>query len=326
MTRGVARPGPPVAVYTDVEPELDLTPGVRRLREAGFEVRVVASSDADRVAAEAADATVLLVGYSRVDGALLDRLPSLRGVATRSVGTDTIDLEAARIRGIWVANVPDAGTEEVATHALSMALALVRGLPFLDRAVRDGHWDGSTTRLSRSSELTLGIVGLGRIGHRVAVLARPLFGRIVAHDPHRGPAGWPNAITRLELRPLLATADVISLHVPLTPGTTDLLGPDELSAVRRGAFLVNVSRGGLVDEAALLAALQRGDLAGVALDVLRDEPPEPGSPLVQHPQVLVTPHVAYLSETSARGYVKTQADNAVHSLATGRPRHPVTVV
>lgn len=311
-----------IAVYTDVV-DLDPAPGVALLEQAGFEVRVLGTADPDLIATRAADAAALLVGYSPVTADLLDRLPALEIIATQSVGVDHIDVAAALARRVQIGNVPDAATEEVAAHALAMCLALERGLPFLDRDVRAGRWDGTSRRLRRPSALALGVLGLGRIGQRLVELARPVFGRIVGHDPMLPDARWPLGVERSDLDGLLAVSDVLSLHAPQIAGAAPVIGARELALLPPGACLVNVARGGLVDENALLAALERGTLGAAALDVLAVEPPEPDNPLLRHPRTLITPHAAYLSPDSARDYVLIQASNVVEWSRTGRPRNPV---
>jgi D-3-phosphoglycerate dehydrogenase len=312
----------PLAVYTDVV-DVDPAPGARLLEDAGFEVRVLDTADPERIAREAPEAAALLIGYSPVGVALMEALPGLAILATQSVGFDMIDLEAARARRIWVSNVPGAATEEVAVHALAMGLSLLRGLPFLDRSVRDGRWDGAAEPLRRPSEATLGILGLGRIGRRLGALARGVYGRVIGHDPMLPAAAWPEDVERVDLGELLRAADVLSLHLPLTAGTERLIDGAALARMRRGAFLVNVSRGALIDDRALLAALDSGQLGGAALDVLATEPPDPADPLPRHPRVLMTPHAAYYSDRSATAYVVEQARNVIALWQDGRPRDAV---
>jgi phosphoglycerate dehydrogenase-like enzyme len=319
MTAGDGEAHPrPLAVYTDVV-GVDPAPGAALLERAGFTVRVLATADPERVAAEPETVALLVGGATPVDDDLMAALPRLGIVATMSVGWDMIDVDAARARGIWVANVPAAATEEVAVHALAMGLSLLRGLPFLDRAVRGGTWDDAAEPLLRPGGATLGIIGLGRIGLRVAELGRPVYGRVVGHDPLVEPPAWPAGVERSGRDALLAAADVVSLHVPLTAATHHMIDAAALARMRRGAFLVNVSRGALVDPAALVAALDDGRLGGAALDVLEVEPPPPGDPLVRHPRTLVTPHFAYYSDDSARTYVVDQARNVVAWRRDGRP-------
>lgn len=311
----------PVAVYTDVG-ELDPSPGVACLEEHGFSVRILGSDDPGRIADKAADAVVLLIGYTRVDERLLARLPRLRLVCTQSAGVDTVDLDAAARRGVTVANVPGAASEEVASHALAMALGLLRGLPFLDRGVRGGQWDPTTERLRRFSETTLGVLGMGRIGRRVAEMAAPLFGGVHGHDPLLPADLWPASVSPCSLEELMSRSDVVSLHAPLTSANRGVIGARELALMPPGSMLVNVARGELVDHTALMDALDDGRLGGAALDVLSEEPPTDRR-LLQHPRLWLSPHAGYLSDASARDYVMTQANNAASWLTTGEPLHPV---
>jgi phosphoglycerate dehydrogenase-like enzyme len=309
----------PLAAYADVV-DVDPAPGVRLLEQAGFAVRVLGTEDPARIRREAADAAALLIGYARVDADLLAGLPRLGIVATQSAGFDMVDLEAARARGVWVSNVPGAATEEVAVHALAMGLGLLRGLPFLDRAVRAGRWNAAELPLWRPSTATLGILGLGRIGRRLGRLAAGVYGRVIGHDPLLDATAWPPGVERVGLDELLGASHVISLHLPLTPGTHHLIDASTLARMRAGALLVNVSRGALVDAGALLAALDGGQLGGAALDVLEHEPPAGDDPLLRHPRVLITPHAAYYSDQSATAYVLEQAHNVVAWWRDGQPR------
>ena len=247
----------------------------------------------------------------------------LRIISAVTVGVDHIDLEAARSAGIWVANVPDATTEEVAVTALAMALSLVRHIPFLDRDVRAGGWDAfGTGRRRRPSRLTLGIVGLGRIGRHLADLATPVFGRVCGHDPAPA-APWPGRVERRELDDLLAESDVVSLHLPALPGQPPLIDAGAIARMRPGAFLVNVARGALVDTDALLAALDDGRLGGAALDVVAGEPPPADAPIRRHPRVLLTPHAAFWSDDAESASYARQAANVV---SWKRGERPATTV
>ncbi|MEU6882184.1 C-terminal binding protein [Streptomyces sp. NPDC046712] len=317
----------PVAVFTDTD-DLDPGPGVRLLERAGFEVRVAGTRDPEVIAEVARDAVALVVGYARIDAALLDRLPRLRILATMSAGYDMVDTAEARRRGLWVANLPDAATEDVAVHALAATLSLVRRLPQADSVVRSGGWNADFAQQRhlprRASELTLGLVGLGRIARSFATLAAPVFGRVAAHDPHTDPAHWPSGIERYDdLEALAAATDVLSLHVPLTPATRGLVDGALLGRLRPGGFLVNVARGELVDPEALLAALDTDRLTGAALDVFPVEPPPADDPLRTHPRIQVSPHSAFLSDTSRRAYVCGPAENVLAWHRTGRPLTPV---
>lgn len=309
----------PLAVYTDTV-DTDPRPGIELLENAGFDVRVAGSADPAVIAHLAADADALLIGYSKVDRELFESLGNLKIVATQSVGVDMVDTAVAAERGIWVTNVPAAATEEVASHAFAMTLALLRGLPFLDRDVRAGIWDGTRQDLRRPSETTVGVLGLGRIGRHFAGLVKPVVGRVVGYDPFQSA---PEGIDQLELDEVLRTADVVSLHVPLATDTVQLLDRDRLKVLRQGAFIVNVSRGGLIDHESLLELLDSGHIGGAALDVFPQEPPLPGDRLIDHPRILLSPHAAYLSAASARDYVLQQAQNVVQWQLGGRPMSAV---
>jgi D-3-phosphoglycerate dehydrogenase len=310
----------PLAVYSDIV-GTDPSPGISALEAAGWEVRIAGSEEPATIAAVASDAQALLIGYSPVGAEMLDALPGLRIVATQSVGTDMVDLAACAARGISVSNVPASATEEVAVHALAMALSLVRGLPRFDRSTRSGEWNpGAADALARPSSLTVGVLGLGRIGRRFAGLAAPIFGEVVGYDP--ADFAVPG-IERLGLEAVLRRADVLSLHLPLLSETSRLLDAQRLGMLPANARIVNVSRGALIDQAALLEALDSGRLAGAALDVLEVEPPDPSDALLRHPKVLVSPHVAFLSPQSEIDYVVHQAENVIAMGRSGRPISPV---
>lgn len=311
-------------MYLDVVDGVDLHGAPAILEAAGFDVDFALARSDEEVIRAARGATAVMTGDSVISAAAIASLPDLRIVATCTVGFDHIDLDAARSAGVWVCNVPGAATEEVAVHAVAMALALIRHLPQFDRHVRAGGWDYlATGDLQRPSTLTLGLVGMGRIGHRVAALAQPFFGRVIAHDPYTGDDAWPSGVERSELDEVFATADVVSLHVALTAESHGLVDRRRLGLMRGQSYLVNVSRGGLVDHDALLAALDNGTLAGAGLDVLSTEPPPPSDPLLSHPSVLLSPHVAFLSIDAERGYYRSQAENVVSWFETGRPLTPV---
>jgi len=292
--------------HASLEPEREL------LEPAGVELRVGGEGDAD----------VLVVQYAHVDAAWLDRMPSCRAVIRYGVGVDTVDVEAATARGVWVVNVPDYGTAEVADHAVALVLALLRGVIVLDRSVRAGGWDdGAAGELRRLSSLTLGVVGCGRIGTAVAERAAAHGLRVLGSDPEGvRPPAEPSS-----LDDLLAAADAVSLHAPLGPATHHLIDAGALERLRPGAFLVNTSRGGLVDSAAVLAALESGRLAGVALDVLEHEPPETAAEreLVRHPRAVVTPHAAWRSRESELALKTEVAREALRVIEGREPRSPV---
>lgn len=319
----------PIAVYTDVD-DTDPTSGIRLLEEHGFEVRVLGTRDPQEIIAGAQGATVLLPGYASVTREMIEALPELRLISLMSMGFDYVDIDAATEHGVWVTNVPGAATEEVATHALAILLSSVRQLRFYTTSAVPATWnDRAPSAPPRLSETTLGIIGLGKIGRELVRLARPLFGEVIGYDPMLPDTPEVRAeladlgVRRTELAEVRAAADVLSLHLPLTPQTEHMVDGEFLAAMPAGSVLVNVSRGGLVDHAALAAALDTGHLAGAALDVLDQEPPSVDHPMLGREDVVLTPHIAYFSARTEIEYVRTQAQNAATLLTTGAPDSPV---
>ena len=271
------------------------------------------------------DVAGLLI-WERVRAEDFDRLPALRVVATCSVGYDHIDVGAAEKRGVWVCNVPDYCIEEMADSTLALALALLRGVVALDRTVRAGVWnDHAAGVLGRIAGTRLGVIGFGRIGRAVAARSRALGMDVWATDPivaERDIAA--TGVTPAGLGDLLASCSVVSLHVPLTAQTANLIGPKELAMMPHGAFLVNTARAALVDQGALIAALESGALGGAAIDVLEMEPPSADRPAPVHPRLIVTPHSAWYSADSERE-VYRRAALSVRAVLEGKEPGGVVV-
>jgi D-3-phosphoglycerate dehydrogenase / 2-oxoglutarate reductase len=241
----------------------------------------------------AGDAEVLIVFAGRVDAGVLASVPRCRGVVCFSTGMDNVDLAAAAAIGMPVRNVPDYATEEVAEHALALLLACARKIVPL-HAGGSWNWRPVMGEVHTLAASTLGVVGLGRIGRRLVSRAKGIGLRTLAHDPYVPAESIP-------LADLLATSDFVSLHAPLMAETRHLINASTLSQMKPSAFLINTARGGLVDEAALVRALQDGVIAGAALDVREHEPPEQPDPLAGLPNVILTPHVgAYSVEAVER--------------------------
>lgn len=326
MTENARRP---VAVYTDVD-DTDPAPGIRLLEENGFQVRVLGTRDPQRIIAGARDADALLPGYAAIGRGVIEALPNLKIVALMSMGFDYVDVDAATEHGVWVTNVPGAATEEVATHALAILLHSVRQLRFYLRSANPADWNERAQQAPpRLSETTLGIVGLGKIGRELVRVAGPLFGRVLGYDPLLPDTREVRAelerlgVTRTGLDEVRRSSDVLSLHLPLTPETERMVDAAFLAAMPHGSVLVNVSRGALIDNAALVGALESGQLSGAALDVLDEEPPSANHPLLNRDDVVLTPHIAYFSRRTEIEYVRIQAQNAVSLLQTGTPDSPV---
>ena len=273
----------------------------------------------------ARDADALLVQYWAADAGVIDTLRRCRVIGSYGAGYDQIDVAAAAARGITVVHVPDYGVEEVSDHALALLLACARGIPALTRHVAAGGWDYRTTgTLHRLRGRTLGVVGLGRIGGRVADKAHAFGLRVLATDPYVSRAAFErHGAEPRALDALLAESDFVSLHVPLTPETRGLLGARAFARLKPGACLINAARGPVVDEAALLRALDDGRLGGAGLDVLATEPPPADHPLLGHPRVLVTPHSAWYTEEAMRDLQRLLAEDVARVLEGQSPRCPV---
>jgi D-3-phosphoglycerate dehydrogenase len=251
--------------------------------------------------AACAEADALMVLREPVNRSVIGKLRRCKVIGRFGVGLDTIDVPAATEAGIRVTYVPDANFQEVAAHALAMMLALVRRLPRYDRALRGGHWramqDGSGMR--RLDRLTLGIVGYGRIGRDLARKAKGLGLTVAAYDPHIPAAGIEaDGVRVMQLDALIAGVDILTLHVPLSATTRNMIDAAAIATMKPGAVLINVSRGGLVDEAALAAAIADGRLAGAGIDTFATEPPDASHPLFALDNVIVTPHAAHFSVES----------------------------
>jgi D-3-phosphoglycerate dehydrogenase len=304
--------------FPDVELEKAL------FREAGYALDVAQCRTEEDVIAAAKGCAGVVSQYAPMNARVFGALPQLRIVSRFGAGFDTVNLEDARKHGVWVANSPDYGVHEVSTHALAMALALVRHLPFYDRDVRDGNWHYlSAGPLRRVKEMTLGIVGLGRIGKRMAHLAREPFGAVVACDPYIAESDFPSFVKRVSLEDCFRQADVLSLHVPLNDETRHLADARRIGAMKPGSFLVNTSRGAVVDVNAVLAALDSGILEAAALDVLPIEPPPAEHPVLRHPRVLLSPHAAWYSLEGEQELRRKAAQNLIDWARTGRPTYVV---
>lgn len=275
-------------------------------------------------------ASVVVTNKVPISGEVLNALPGLRLVAVTATGVNVVDLAAARSRGVAVSNVPVYGTDSVAQHAIGLLLELAIGIGEHARAVNEGEWtrarDFSFWRrpLVEIAGLTIGIVGFGRIGRRVGELANAFGMRVIA-TPHRSGPGdappWPGFAWR-SVAEIFREADVVSLHCALGPDNERFVDRALLGTMKPTAWLLNTARGGLVDEAALAAALAEGTIAGAGLDVVAVEPMRADNPLLCAPRCIVTPHNAWATLAARRRLMETTVEN-VKSFLEG---HPVNVV
>lgn len=292
--------------------------------EALGELTVHARSTPEQVAERIEAAHVVLTNKTRLSAELLERAPGLRGIAVLATGHDIVDGSAARRLGIPVCNVPEYGTASVAQAVFALLLELTNHTGSLSAGVRDGRWSASPdfcywdAPLLELAGLRFGIVGHGRIGAAVARIARAFGMEVLSHRRNPGPDD-------VDLDTLLEASDVVSLHCPLMPQTRGLIDAARLARMKPGALLINTGRGPLIDETAVAEALASGHLGGAGLDVLSVEPPAADHPLLQAPNCLITPHVAWASRAARERLIAASAANVAAILA-GAPIHVVNGV
>lgn len=313
----------PKAVYADWDyPDIELERSL--FASAGVELAATQCTTEAEIIAAAAGCSGILVQYASITEAVLVALPQLGIVSRIGAGYDNVDTTACARHGVWVANSPDYGIGEVATHALALALALIRNIVAYHRDIHGGKWQYfSSGMLRRPSEMTLGIVGLGRIGKRMAHISRNVFKRVVACDPYLIDGDFPAYVERADLAGVFVQSDVVSLHTPLTDETRDMIDARVLTRLKPSSYLVNTARGAIVNIDDLLRALDGGILAGAGLDVLPVEPVPADSRLFGHPRVILTPHAAFFSVQAQAELRRKAAQNIVTWLKTGRPDYVV---
>jgi D-3-phosphoglycerate dehydrogenase len=303
-------------------PSLDIERGL--LAELDAELLVAELGEPEEIARLAATGvSAVLTNWRRVPPEALDAAPDCLVVARYGVGVDNIPVGRATELGILVVNVPDFCVDEVSDHAMGLLLACARRIVDFARSTSAGEWDLELgRRMPRLSEQTLGLVGFGNIARRLVPKAQGFGLRVLAYS-RRGDPSPPVGVEMVELDRLLAESDYVSLHVPATAETTGLIGERELRLMKESAFLINTSRGALVDERALAEALREGWIAGAALDVLSSEPPQAGHPLLGLENCIVTPHAGFYSTASIPELQRKAAGNVAAVL---RGEVPPTVV
>jgi D-3-phosphoglycerate dehydrogenase len=277
------------------------------------------------IIALAQDADAVLNCYAKMTARVIANMKRCRIIARYGIGVDNVDLAAATKARILVTNVPDYCIDEVSDHALALLLSLARRVAAADAAVKAGAWDVvAHTAIRRLRGQTLGLLGFGKIARALASKAQPLGMKVMVYDPYL----VPEEIARhraeaASLEKLLAEADAVSIHVPLSPETRNLIGERELAHMKPQAFLINTSRGGIVDEPALASALKENRLGGAALDVLSIEPPPADHPLRGAPNIILTPHLAFYSRESVVELQTKAAQEVARALRGEPPRCPV---
>ncbi len=306
----------------------NLDPERRVLEPAGItleEVKPICKTE-DDIIRTCKGAQALLVQWAPVTARVLDALPELRCIVRYGVGVDNFDLPAAKARGVIAANVPDYCVEEVSNHALALALSLARRIPQDHAQLRQGGWGvGPFRPIPAFSDLTIGVVSLGRIARRVIEKAKTFGFRAVAFDPLLPDTAFAQCgAERVDFDALLAQADILSLHCPLVPETRHLIQAETLACMKKGAILINTSRGPVVKEADLVEALRSGQLSGAGLDVFEVEPLPADSPLRSLPNAVLSSHAASVSERAVVMLQTKAAQAALDFLQGRRPASALT--
>jgi len=307
-----------IAVTDSPFPSLE--PARAALKRVDPELRMAASASADDILAVARDADAILVTYAKLPGELLRQLTRCKAIGRFGLGVDNIDIKTAAELGIPVTYVPDYCMQEVSDHAMALLLALARKVPLSNKLVQAGRWEiPPLVPVHRLAGRVLGLVGFGNIPRTLAPKAKVFGLRVVAHDPFVGKGAFSTAgVEQVAFDALLQMSDFVSIHAPLVPATRGLFNAAVFRQMKRGALLINTARGPLVDEEALIAAIDSGHLGGAALDVLAVEPPPSGSRLLGRDNIILTPHTAFYS-VEALDELQTKCATDVARVLCGEP-------
>jgi D-3-phosphoglycerate dehydrogenase len=316
-------PRPLIAVTDSPFPSLD--PAKAALARIDPELRVANSASAADILAVARDADAILVTYAKLPGDLLRQLRRCKAIGRFGLGVDNIDIAAAAELGITVTYVPDYCMQEVSDHAMALLLALARKVPQSNALVQAGRWDmPAVVPIHRLAGRVLGLVGFGNIPRALAPKAKAFGLRVVVHDPYMSQDALVAAgVESMSFDGLLEISDFVSIHAPLLPATRGLFNAEVFRKMKQGACLINTARGPLVDEDALVAALDSGRLAGAALDVVAVEPLTKDSRLIGRDNVVLTPHTAFYSVEALNELQTKCAADVARVLSGEKPIYPV---
>jgi D-3-phosphoglycerate dehydrogenase len=318
-------PRPVIAVTDSVFPTLD--PAKAALARVDPDLRMAKSSAVDDILAVARDADAILVTYAKLPAELIRQLTRCKVIGRFGIGVDNIDLPSSKEKGIVVTYVPDYCVMEVSDHAMALLLALARKIPLSNKLVQAGRWEmPAVVPIHRLHGRTLGLVGFGNIPRTLAPKAKAFGLRVITHDPYvSADALKAAAVENVSFDALLQSSDFISVHAPATPATQGLFNAAAFAKMKKGAMIINTARGPLIDETALVAALDAGQVGGAALDVLASEPPAKDSPLTGRDNVILSPHTAFYS-VEALDELQTKCASDVASVLRGeQPIYPVKI-
>ncbi len=309
--------------HIDVEQEKKV------LDEAGCNFEWLQCKTQEEIIEKCKGAVVLLNQYVKMDKNIFEALPTVKCIVRYGVGYDNVNLEDASKYGVQVCNVPDYGTNEVADQAIAHVMALTRKTTLFNKLIRDGVWDyQKSIPLFRLKEATVGICGVGRIGSAFAKRIQPLCKEVIAYDAEYDASNnrFPDFVKFVSFKELLSRSDILSIHCPRSEKTYHMFGKNELKAMKNTAYLVNVSRGGIIDEDALYWALENGEIAGAGLDVVEKEPLSADNPLLKFDNFSISPHAAWYSEQSSQELKRKVAEEAVRFLRGEPVKYPVNKI
>ncbi|MGA8969788.1 MAG: C-terminal binding protein [Pseudolabrys sp.] len=316
--------GPVIAVTDSVFPSLD--PAKEALARLNPTYRMSKSVNADDIVAVAKDADAVLVTYAKLTRDVLIQLTRCKAIGRFGLGVDNIDLVTAKEKGIAVNYVPDYCIREVSDHAMALLLALIRKIPLSNKLVQSGRWEmPAVVPIRRIEGTVLGLVGFGHIPRLVAPKAQAFGIKVIAYDPYTKPDVFRAAgVGGVDLDTLLKMSDYVSVHAPLLPATRGMMNAAAFAKMKKGAYIVNTARGPLIDEPALIAALDSGQVGGAGLDVVAAEPLAKDSPLLGRDNVIISPHTAFYSIEALNELQSKCASDVARVLSGEKAVYPIS--
>ena len=316
--------GPVIAFTENIFPTLD--PALGELKRLNPEIRMSKSTGAEDILAVGRDADAIMVTYAKLTRDLISQLTRCKAIGRFGLGVDNIDLPACKEKGIAVNYVPDYCIREVSDHAMALLLALIRKIPLSNKLVQAGRWEmPAVVPITRIEGTTLGLLGFGNIPRLVAPKAQAFGMKVVAYDPYAKPEQFKAAgVESVDLDTLFARSDYISVHAPLMPATRGMLNAAAFAKMKKGVFIVNTARGPLIDETALIAALDAKQVGGAALDVVATEPLAKDSALLGRDNVIVTPHTAFYSIEALNELQRKCASDVARVLSGEKAVYPIS--
>lgn len=305
----------------------NIDPEIKVFKETGFDYEWLNCKTEEEIIDQCKDAVAVLNQYTHMGEKVFKALPNLKMIVRYGVGVDNIDIKAATKYGVQVCNVPDYGTEEVADHAFALMMTLTRKIYHSVPLVKAGTWDYALSRpIFRANKMVVGIIGVGRIGRAFARMAHSLGCTIIGYDAFVKQEDLPDYITLVSQEEVFEKSDVISLHCFLNKDTENLINADKLKLMKSTAYLINVARGGLIDEEALAKAVKSGEIAGAGLDVVKNEPMPKEHIFNTIDNILVTPHIAWYSEDASTDLKTKCAQEAVRFMEGKPVRCPINKI